>query len=270
MSAVFVRDIAGVAFPRGLPKGRLLMLSGYFDDSGTHDDSSVVAWGGLLGTESQWEALEKAWRARLSAPLPGKPPLRKFGVADCRWHDGEFSTYTGPESDHLRFLFRSIIAEAKLIGVSAAVCRADYDELIVGELRRRLGDSEMLSFGKCILYALDLAPRFDPPETQIALTFDLGRKSTKLYELIANVLSFDRSPLKITHIGFSPVELSASLQAADTVATESYWAAKKLLAAGTTESASAHFRHYLATMQCEGSIADREVLLALASQGRPS
>jgi hypothetical protein len=62
-----------------------MMIRGYFDDSGTHGNSSVVVLGGLIGNVEQWERFEIAWAARLADPLPGynKPPLPMFHLSAC-------------------------------------------------------------------------------------------------------------------------------------------------------------------------------------------
>ncbi len=38
------------------------LVGAFFDDSGTHDGSPVLALGGVLGTGEQWDAFEKAWQ----------------------------------------------------------------------------------------------------------------------------------------------------------------------------------------------------------------
>ena len=48
-----VRELAGLALPTGKPDGMFVMLRAYFDDSGSHADSEIVAIGGLVGTVSQ-------------------------------------------------------------------------------------------------------------------------------------------------------------------------------------------------------------------------
>jgi hypothetical protein len=69
------------------------MLGAFFDDSGTHDGSAVVAMGGLLGTDRQWDEFETRWVALLNEPLPGKLPLEQLPdrrcvifVHGCFWH----------------------------------------------------------------------------------------------------------------------------------------------------------------------------------------
>lgn len=78
------------------------MLRAYFDDSGTHADSEVVAIGGLIGTVDQWNEFDRKWKALLAAPLPSKPPLRMFHLSHCNAANGEFRGYSDAECDAVR------------------------------------------------------------------------------------------------------------------------------------------------------------------------
>src|SRR4051794_36222543 len=97
------------------------MSMGYFDDSGTHGSSEVVVWGGLMGTESQWLKFELKWKAKLAEPLPGKPPLKRFHMAECDAGDGEFIGYNRGELDAVTHDFRQIILDAGVYGYAAGV-----------------------------------------------------------------------------------------------------------------------------------------------------
>ena len=238
------------------------MLSGYFDDSGTHADSPVVVWAGLLGTEAQWERLEPAWKAKLEEPLPGKAPLKQFHLSACAAADDEFRYYSPAERDLVRHEFRTLIIEAGLLSIGSVVSRPDWDELVVGKLRDRLGDAETPCFLNCINRGLKLARVTHKEEDRIAFVFDEGRRSESLQTLIDRIMAVeDREPPTISSILFNPVRLSPPLQAADTVATESFWAAQKWLQEGSNAEATAHFKHFLANMAAEGLIADREAIL---------
>src|SRR5207302_10270039 len=106
------------------------MLTAYFDDSGTHDDSAFVLLGGLYGTDEQWEAFDIAWRAKLAAAVPDKPSLRRFHMFDCQHGDGEFVGYSKPERDALIHDLRNIIIDGGLHGYCCGGSRGDWDDLV--------------------------------------------------------------------------------------------------------------------------------------------
>ena len=65
------------------------MLSAYFDDSGTHDQSQIVLLAGVFGTEAEMTSLEWLWRQELDRPIDGtKPPIKRFHMTDCQGSRG--------------------------------------------------------------------------------------------------------------------------------------------------------------------------------------
>jgi hypothetical protein len=235
------------------------MLIACFDDAEAHGDARIVAWGGLIGTEAQWAELDVAWRKLLKEPLPAKPALNKFDVTRCRRHEGDFQDYSEVESDHLTDLFRTTIIDSKLCGIASAVCRTNFDELIVGKYRDRLGDAETSCFLSCIERGLACARRAYPNEREISMMFDLERRGP-LEALVSRVLAVkDRESPQIVNISFSPVEEFPPLQAADTVAAETHNAADRWLT--DAGEARPHFHRYLDNLATEGFIADRQEIL---------
>jgi len=112
------------------------MISAYFDDSGTHDDSDVVVYGGLIGTEDQWQQFELAWQFVLDAPLPGKLPIPRFHMSHCMAQKGKvFGGYTKTEAVLLASKFIKIILDSGVSIYGCALFRADWDELGSGPIK---------------------------------------------------------------------------------------------------------------------------------------
>jgi Protein of unknown function (DUF3800) len=200
------------------------MLTAFFDDSGTHDDSTFVLLGGLYGAEEEWSAFDQAWRQKLAAPLPDKPALKRFHMFDCQHGEGEFIRYSKPERDALIHDMRNIIISSGVHGYCCGVSRVDWDDLVAGDMRRFLGDAERFCVTQCFVwinawgedhgykevsYVLDNRPHRSAANKRVFEFFQRSHETTKerpVNESISFVSSIDNAPL----------------QAADLVAWEYY------------------------------------------------
>ena len=231
------------------------MLECYFDDSGTHDGAPALVWGGIVGTSEQITDLSETWRALLRRPLPGKPPLRQFHLAQCAISEGEFAHYTPAERDAVRFEFRQIMANAGVEGVGFAVSRRDWDDLIQGAAREYFGSAEEVSMGGCIRFGLEHAAARD--EDRVSLTFDIGRRTPELQAQTERVLANYEGPAQLDRIDFLPVIEMPPLQAADTIATESYWYACDWLQ-DARAAFRPHFRNLMENINAARFMMDRD------------
>ena len=221
MSSFPIGDLVRCILPFRRNGEVVLMLQAFFDDSGTHGDSGVVVWGGIVGSIPQIQMLERAWDLMLSEPLPGKSKLSKFGLSDCKNRKGEFVDYNYGESDALRYRAREIIQQSGVKCIAYAVPIVLYNTIIRGRVRRDFGEPDGLAFASCADFAIQVSQNFNG--APLACIFDKGRsfKSEMLYiqdaEKRANALGVAVS------YAFAAVSDSYGLQAADTVATEHYW-----------------------------------------------
>jgi hypothetical protein len=258
-------QIAWLSFPGPEHRGLMLMLAAYFDDSGTHNDARILTWGGFIGTDRQWAALDVDWRAMLDQPLPGKRRLRKFSLADCQNHVNEFATYTLPESDLLQHEFREIIVKHGLIGVAYAVDRPTWERLATAPAKERFGDAETICFSSCFSGAIDRALKYFASERQLSLHFDQGRLSQKLSAIVQHVRDRYYGLPELVNIGFDMVEKVTPLQAADIIATESYWNALGVVTGNASQRP--HFAHFLKRVSTEGFILDEAQIIQTLKDG---
>jgi hypothetical protein len=230
-----VVDFVRVLLPRSNVDGALAMLTAYFDDTGTHDTSPVLAIAGLIGNESIWSQFEAAWRDRLSQPLPGKPTLRRFHMADCMARQGEFVGYSDAEADAVTHDFRQIIIGSGVYGYAVGVSRADWDQIVAPTpMLYWFGDAEAFCFRDCVAKMLAFVHHFSPSDKDLSLVFDNRPHRTTINEYLYK--QYQKFPevhgANLLGVSFLASEEFVPLQGADMFAWEFYTFARHLLAAG--------------------------------------
>jgi hypothetical protein len=207
--------------------GALIMLQSFFDDSGTHAQSTVVVWGGVVGTVEQFTDLEQRWIAALACPPFGKAPLKKYSQSDCRACSGEFSSYNRAESDHLQYVFREIVIQSSVVGVCYGVDTAAWDRHVTGRLREFIRGPESAAYGLCAKKSFDLS---ELNEDKISMVFDLGRQSDFMHLLWQSAATLFPETANNASVSFIPVAATPGLQAADLIANYFYCFARDYLA----------------------------------------
>ncbi|MBP1092960.1 hypothetical protein [Bradyrhizobium diazoefficiens] len=234
------------------------MLGAFFDDSGTHDQSAVVAMGGLLGTEEQWDIFERRWLAQLKEPVPGKPPLDQFHLTPCRNARGEFKTYDQAQRDYVTSKFQEIILETGFVTVAVAADLVAWKELVVDPaVVEELGTPLEFCFFKCVETVTSVI-RANKPGELIDIWFDKGTED-RLGKLAQMFRQLSELVLpEIERVGFMPVKTTVGLQGADMIAYETYLYGIECLRNPDSPMANAHFQAYVKRPLSIGLFARRE------------
>ena len=156
--------------------------------------------------------------------------------------------------------FRRHIAECDLAHTSSVADVAAWDELVTGEVREFLGPAIEICFVNCLDRARDFA--FDHPYgAKIAVVFDQGIENPRLHTIIDMYKKYGRDRPEFVSITFGKVKEIYPLQAADIIATQSYWMAQEWMNIRMTKDADVYFRHSFKGRRGEGLIFDREAII---------
>lgn len=245
------------------------MLAAYFDDFGSHDQSEVIVFGGLIGNEATWAQFEKAWKAKVAAPLPDKPRLQRFHMADCMARQGEFGRYTDAEADAVTHDFRQIIIESGAWGYAIGVSRRDWRELIVPLQTAFLifGDDETYCFRDCVAKMLLFVDRFSVNDRELSLIFDNRPHRTPLNERIYRQYQAFPQPQNTRLLGVSFLNSTSyvPLQAADMFAWEFYNHVRQLLVTPGDVEPRPHAKQFFNTGRFFMGLVDRDTCKKIAN-----
>ena len=228
---VLMRDLARIVLPYGSQDGGLLMLSVYFDDSGTHDELEIVVLSGVLGVPGQWDLFNELWSEKLAAPSPGKPRLSEFHMTEGAG-DGEFVGWGRTATDSLVRELTDIILACDLYVYGTAIFRKDWDELVTGEMRESAGDAEGSCVRRCYMATKEWSRKYGH-KPEIAFVFD--NRPHRLLENDRLVKLFDSTYFNNATLTFASSKKTLPLQAADLVAWEMYQYGLSVLKAGTLQ-----------------------------------
>ena len=241
--------------PAAIP-GLVAVLGAFFDDSGTHPDSPVVAIGGLLGTEAQWDEFAPRWEALVKEPLPGRGPIKKFGLSRLRGGYEDFRDYGRADRDQINTRFKSIILDVGLVSLASAVDRKAWNELIVGALKNEFGKLEEYCFVKCVDSVIDTI-RTRKPGEKVHFFFDRGIRHQFLDWAKLYLAQSERYP-EIDGFTFAPVREVVALQGADLIASETYQFAQAWLKDRENPKAHPQFQDFIYRDLSAGAILARE------------
>jgi len=209
-----------MAFPSHLPdEGRyLIVLDGYFDESGTHKGSETIVVAGFLAHVDAWRAFESHWKAA----------LREYGLSF--FHMSDFAQrakgYDWPEDvrrDRLGNLI-SIINNHTLHSVGVGLPKKLFDSVFTGRVRKIVGGPYGFAAWLAILMTgrdLDELPF----ATGASYVFEDGapRKGELIaaYESLAKFRG-GKAALHVLSLRFEDKKIFVPLQAADILAYELY------------------------------------------------
>jgi hypothetical protein len=233
------------------------MITAYFDDSGTHEESDIVLVAGIFGTEARMESLDKNWKRHLDSPLDGrKEPIKRFHAFDCDNSVGEFLRWTRTETDYYRKQLRDVIIESEVAAYGIACTRKDWDRIITGDMRSVLGTAEGFCINQCFVRSVGWvqANTFDP---KMRFVFDKRPEGVQRYAgtVYDAFEKWTQPPPKLAGYTFLSSVRITPLQAADLIAWELYRYAKVILKRGLKVRAQKEMLHLQRNMDIDAQIA---------------
>lgn len=196
------------------------MFTIYLDESGTHDKTDALAVAGYIATEEQW-----GWLAREWFDLLRSESISLLHMTDLECFQGEFKGWN--KARQIRVLSRAhgIIQRRVRVGISSAVIKSHYDEVIKGELRHRYGKHYYTICAlDCMSRVIEWADKYSYAEP-IQYVFETGAEGAG--ELAAKMQDFydderTRTRYRLRGWSFEDKREVVQLQAADFIAYETW------------------------------------------------
>lgn len=120
-----IEEMADLLFLPDAVERRIAMFAAYFDDSGTHSESSVVSIAGYIAGATDWKHFAAEWNQLLSGEN-----ITHFHMTDFESRHGEFIGWD--DQRRIRVIKRAIeiIHRRTIKGFSCSVNKDDFDDLI--------------------------------------------------------------------------------------------------------------------------------------------
>lgn len=219
----------------------LMILRGYFDDSGSHPEGGWYVLGGFLSTEGNWQQFSMAW----ASVLRQEPAIDYFKMSEAHNLNAQFDGWPAPLRDR-KVLELAEVAEQYAVARLACVVNADeYKSHIKGVSPwQELDDPYFLLFYQCIVLTARFIgelekrhyPDLDFNAASIEFVFDeqgkVGQNALGWWDVLRQALEPSLDRFLNTAPTFGSDRSLLPLQAADLYA----WHARHVFAGGNVNA----------------------------------
>jgi hypothetical protein len=205
-----------------------MVITGYFDESGTHGESPVSLMAGYIGDARQWRNFEK--RAR---KLFSRFHVDIFHTIDVKRSDRDFKGWTVDKKIEFLDEFAFLSHDALEIGFVAILREEDYKQYYASKERPKKArpDSKYTILVRASIAAsIDATletPRFrNKAEPSLNVVLESGHKNAgdavRLYREVEGRFPYREGGGALDGITFTPKESCLPLAAADLLAYSAY------------------------------------------------
>ncbi len=110
------------------------MIQVYIDESGTHDQATIIVMAGFLSSSDHWRKFEMDWNAVLNpaSELGASPQHRVFHATDCLGTNGykDFAGWSKEERNALVEKLISVVRNYPLLSFASAFALEDYNAVV--------------------------------------------------------------------------------------------------------------------------------------------
>ncbi len=214
-------EMWGIDFPIGIPvdKRRYMILTAYFDESGTHRNSEAVSVAGYISTPARWLAFDAQWREALA----------DFGLDF--FHMTDFAVKAPPYDDWPEAQRRERISRLIAIinrnvefSVGNVIPVATFNDTLPAAARDYCGGAYGLGVISAFLTVGEFVRRHYPDQW-VAYVFETGAPGAgQIQKLFADneQRPEQKHHLRLFRLGFENKRASTPIQAADILAYELY------------------------------------------------
>lgn len=194
--------------------GMVTVLKVFMDETGIHDDSTMVAVAGYISRPKFWRAWTKDWNI-------AKRPIKVFHAADCANFYGEFQGWDKERRDKFVANLLPIIPAHELAGIVIGIRLDDFREAFEGrpELVEMFGTPYTACFQWAISIIMEIASERGTGE-RIAFVHEVNDykgEALKAFDYVKKYLNPRNIPITM---GFGSKADYPPLQSADVLAYE--------------------------------------------------
>ena len=181
------------------------MLEAYFDESGTHgEESGAVTVAGFVATRERWTEFGGEW-----ADFLAREGIKTFHRTHLESFYKEFARDKGWDEERRNRVVnesQAIIGKYVQVGFAHTVFKADYDEVVKGDVRLKLGAKHYTFCGQACMRRIAAWAALSGHNEAINYFFEGGAKGTgELSAMMARIAKKPeaRAAFRLSSISFA-------------------------------------------------------------------